>query len=419
MDREFLPDTPLDRQLHQDGDSSNVAGAGTLDDEGLLSDRVFQNAFGHSIVAALDVANWEPGIDAYSNFAHIEDEVTQAIDMETQQLAEIRRRILPYIRDRNPNLDEAGLYRTTASDLEHVHKTVLFSGGVEACDGISTSYDTLAMRLIQIGVCLVSYDGDQGTWGHQLFQRELRQTAGSVTDLAMESVARRQQAALSASYSTTERLSNLARRGILRYAERATLAQRATAPWRMGRGNPIPYELLTGGGSMDLAVESTEILNELLLTHKRFVFVANQTAESGILTLGHALRPLEYLVFDTMLERLRAIVDRGHYTRAEKQTVEHFAMTAGPEIVIGVFRASEIAPPRIFYAHRDHVHEAALIAMADSVLLEHRGFPMLLDLAKHVCDATYPASEFNDASELAYTDAGAPLRYLSERAIQR
>jgi hypothetical protein len=38
----------------------------------------------------------------------------------------------------------------------------------------------------------------------------------------------------------------------MRQIERAVLLTKSTAPWRLGHGNPVPYELLTGSGSMDL-----------------------------------------------------------------------------------------------------------------------------------------------------------------------
>ncbi len=91
----------------------------------------------------------------------------------------------------------------------------------------------------------------------------------------------------------------------------------------------------------------------------------------------------------------------------------------GPQIVIGLYHASRAAPPYMFYAHRDHVHEAALIVMADSVLQEHRGFPMLIDLADTVCRTTFGADSFNAAVQQAYVEAGAPFRYLGERETRR
>jgi hypothetical protein len=41
-----------------------------------------------------------------------------------------------------------------------------------------------------------------------------------------------------------DRFSELGRRGIMSYAERAVLLHRSQAPWRLGHGHPAPYELL-------------------------------------------------------------------------------------------------------------------------------------------------------------------------------
>ena len=75
----------------------------------------------------------------------------------------------------------------------------------------------------------------------------------------------------------------------------------------------------------------------------------------------------------------------------------------------------EAAPPYLFYAHVEHAEMAAHIAMADSLLQEHRGFPMLIDLADTVCSATFGVDHLLSSVQTAYADAGEPFRYLGER----
>ena len=58
---------------------------------------------------------------------------------------------------------------------------------------------------------------------------------------------------------------------------------------------------------------------------------------------------------------------------------------------------------------------AAHIAMADGVLQEHRGFPMLIDLADTVCSTTFGVQSFTPSVQMAYAEAGQPYRYLAER----
>jgi hypothetical protein len=219
-----------------------------------------------------------------------------------------------------------------------------------------------------------------------------------------------------------DRLAELARRGIMAYAERAVLLDRSEAVWRMGHGNPTPYELVTGSGMPDLLRASLEIMKRLVLECPRFVFVPSSTTARELLTIGNALQPLEYAIVDTNQSSLDRIA-QGHY-RGEgwgdlKKAVDEFVDECGPKIVVGMYRASSLAPAQMFYAHVSHAHEAALIAMADSVLQEHRGFPMLIDLADGVCRASFGADTFAASTQLAYAQAGEPFRYFSERKTRR
>jgi hypothetical protein len=52
--------------------------------------------------------------------------------------------------------------------------------------------------------------------------------------------------------------------------------------------------------------------------------------------------------------------------------------------------------------------------LADSLLQEHRGFPLLIDVAHHVCQGVFGRS-LDALTETAYAAAGAPWRYFSER----
>jgi len=87
--------------------------------------------------------------------------------------------------------------------------------------------------------------------------------------------------------------------------------------------------------------------------------------------------------------------------------------------VVGVFRASKDVPPQVFYAHAEHAQEAALIALADSVLQAHRGFPLLIDLADTVCRSTFGVEGFVSTVQSAYARRGTPLGFLPERDTRR
>ncbi|MBI4336489.1 MAG: hypothetical protein HY683_01470 [Chloroflexi bacterium] len=205
------------------------------------------------------------------------------------------------------------------------------------------------------------------------------------------------------------------------YAERAVLLNRSTAPWRMGHGNPAPYELLTGSGMVELLERSLDVLAELVLGHQRFVFVPSAPSDRMLLTIGNALRPLEYAIVDTMEDNLSRIA-AGHYRgpwMRLKPRLDRFIKEAGPKIVVGLYRATPMGPAQVFYAHADHAHEAAHIALADSTLQEHRGFPMLVTLADTVCTALFGTESLVPHVQVAYADAGAALRYQTERQSRR
>jgi hypothetical protein len=172
----------------------------------------------------------------------------------------------------------------------------------------------------------------------------------------------------------------------------------------------------------ELLERSLYVLHDLIVGHQRFVFVPSAPSQRTLLTIGQALRPLEFAIVDTMKEQIGRVAG-GNYRGEEwarlAGPVRDFAREVGPQIVVGVYRASEIAPPQLFYAHADHAHEAALIAIADSVMQEHRGFPMLVDLADTVCRSTFGADSFSASTQLAYAEAGEPFRYLTERQTRR
>jgi len=63
----------------------------------------------------------------------------------------------------------------------------------------------------------------------------------------------------------------------------------------------------------------------------------------------------------------------------------------------------------------EHVRRWAVIAIADSTLQEHRGFPLLVDLADRVCKSYFDAQTFQDLVGVAYAESGAPYMYQGER----
>ncbi|MBN2565476.1 MAG: hypothetical protein JXB46_07170, partial [Candidatus Eisenbacteria bacterium] len=384
-------------------------------DEAPLSAEEFQGSFGEPLASTLDMGTWQPGENLMALYGRLEAEIEEATKQEDRIRERIRREIFPLVRSRN-GVPNAGVYQARVSEVERAHRCVLFNGGIEACDGTSVVHDTLPITIAQIGVCLVSYSGHQGSWVHRLFRRDLRVSGMDPVQETLEVLDRRMKRSGGRS-KQRDRMTELARRGIMAFAERAVLYQKSEAAWRLGHGNPAPYELITGSGSPELLERSLDLLEDFLGNHRKFIFVPSAPSDRMLLTIGNALNPLEYAIVDTLapqIERVSAGHYRGEWLRLQER-VKGLASCIGANIVVGVYRASVLAPAHMFYAHADHAHEAALIVLADSVLQEHRGFPMLIDLADSVCGATFGADSFNAMTRLAYSNSGEPFRYESER----
>jgi hypothetical protein len=389
----------------------------------------YRSRFGEDLARVLNLDTWTTR-DLCREYARIKREVRDAIQQETYFQKRIRERIFREIGNPATAPKGGAVFRARQDLLARVHAGLLFNGGVEACDGTMQVHDTLPLTIYQAGVSLVSYRGNEGTWHQQLFRRDLRRKGGDPTDEILELLRRRSERGALNREEDHDVLGTLTRRAIMSFAERAVLLDRSRAVWRMGHGNPIPYELLTGGGLFELMIASTRVLRQLIEKHQKFVFVASEPREPLLLTIGQALRPMEYAIVWSLKERLETWLHQERFainpTREAdwdgeplkaSQWIPRFLERVAARVVIGVYRATRLAPAQIFYAHEDHADLAAHIVLADSALQEHRGFPLLIDLAHYVCSAVF-GSTLQSMTEMAYTAAGAPWRYMSERTTR-
>lgn len=380
-----------------------------------LSLNEFEDAYGERIADALNLDSWPLGDNMQQIYSKLEEEVRLAVQDEDRICASIRQNVFPEIEKRK-RIECAGLHCFDEKMIEKAHKGFLFNGAVEACDGTSVVHDTIPLTITQIGVCLVSYNGQNGSYVHRLYRRDLRLKGDDPVKEALEMLDRRSRRTSVGVEDKSEKLSDLARRGIMTYAERAILLEKSSANWRMGHGNPAPYELMTG-----FWAHHEEMVNKAIavmtgvVEHKRFVFVPSAPRDRHLITLGNALRPMEYLVLNTLEDDLLLRLDSGGYRGYAKEKVKAFVHEIGPQIGVGLYRVSSAAPPSLFYGHVDHMQTAALVAMADSILQFHRGFPMLIDLADHLCRSNFGQADFIASVQQAYAETGSPTRFLGER----
>jgi hypothetical protein len=366
-------------------------------------------AYGETIAQMTAIDSWEAGYDIATFLERMRREVTEGLRTQASHVQTIRDTVIPLLnRENGPK--EAGLYQATPEDIAAVQQKVLFNGAAEATDGTRISHETLPVVIAQIGVCLVSYRGDVHSFAHRTFRRDVRfETGDALEDVLalLENRTRRGEA------EEAGDLSRFLTRGLMAYGERAVLADKATAPWRIGHGSPVPLELVSNA---ELAENSLPMLNRLLLDHKKYLFVPSETTAYEWLTVGYALRPGEYAILETLERRLKGIIATlVPMPRKVLDDLQEFLHEVGVRLRVGVYRASRTAPPRIFYAHEERVHQAALLALADSTLQAHRGFPLLIDLADRLCRSSFGNDIFHSAVENAYASADAPYAYLGER----
>jgi hypothetical protein len=393
-----------------------------------VSTAAFSQAFGEPLAEVLNVAKWRTGVDLVREFARIEDEVRDAAAFEDAHQRRFREHIFPKLKDPD-RLPEMGHYRVAAAEIAEIQQGLLFNGGVEGCDGTSQVHDTLALTIYQIGVSLVSYRGDQGTWCQRLFRRDLRQDLGDPVEATLALLKARNARGGLNQPDDAASLSQLARRAVMSFAERAILVDRSNAVWRIGHGSPAPFELLSGAGNPDVAIESIKLLRRLIEVKKKFVYVASEPAYPLALTIGQALHPLEFAILGTLEDRIAPAVETVHFSSTasvddrwdgERMQPEKWVMRfrdeVAPQVLTGVYRASHWSPPHLFYCHRDYFHLAARLVLADSVLQPQRGFPLLIDLADRMCKSVYGGGSLEELAGVAYARAGVPFRYQSERA---
>jgi len=389
----------------------------------------FRDSFGEDLGQTLDLATWRTDVNLTDEYRRIETEVRLAVEKEGEYQRHIRRDIFPRLQW--GEVPGCGVHEIPIGDIETVHRGLLFNGGVEACDGTNQDHDTLPLTIHQIGVSLVSYAGDRGTWHQRLFRRDLRLSNRDPVEEVLELLERRGRRAAVNHSNRHDAFSELFQRALMSYAERAILLRRSNAVWRMGHGSPAPLELLTGGGLVELMVQATRIVRELVEQHQKFVFIASEPKERALMTIGQALHPLEYAIVQTLEDRIAHTLDMVHFGDSagadlrwdgDRLTPQgwlaRFRDQVAPRVVVGVYRASPVAPPQVFYAHADHADVAARIAVADSILQQERGFPLLIDLADRVCSSIYGGGSLQDLTAAAYAASGVPWRYLSERATR-
>lgn len=381
-------------------------------------------------LGALNLDTWTSGERMDQLAARLEREVELAARFEDGMAP----RVLKALRDGLPTAPDAsresGIYTLSPDIITRTIRNALFNGSVEACDGTRIAVTTLPVTVVQIGICLTSYQGtgDGGAIGHRLYRHDIMQRNGDAEEQVLEFLScrarRKKRDAVHQQFGDDGRpmsISDMLCRALMIYAERAMLADRSRCPWRLGHGGPMPHELIVGSGRNEVAFESLKMLRRLLLKHQKVIFVPSEVSDEAVVTIANALHPLQYAVLRNTKDIIQRYIEgssyeRPHYKRSRLyQAVRSFQEDVGSKVVMGVYRASALCPGRVFYAHEDHVHDAAQIVMADSTLQEARGFPNLIDIADRTCKGMFEPGGLAAQVHATLARSGSPFRFLGER----
>lgn len=373
----------------------------------------FQKAFGENFSDAIDINTWSIGANLAELYPLIESEWLQAKTDENKNQKIFRDTVFPRIKEVG-NVPFAGLHNDVNDIkqlLDKMHRGFLFNGAVTACGSIHVIFNTVPLTITQIGICLVNYERQHGSYSHRLFRRDLRFKSDDPIQEALDLIEKRRSDDNAGDKRSA--MSNLAVRGIKAYTERAILLEKkdAKTKWLLGNGSPAPYELMTGfwGSKKEMKDKSIELMSRMILEHQRFVYVHSCEKFPDLWTLGNALLPFEYLILGSLEDDLARRVDLGGTRGVIRESYADFAKEVGSKIVRGIYRVSKQAQPQIFYGHIDHIRIAALIAMADSVFQLHSGSPMLLDLASNLCQMNFSKNDLFSSIQQASIKAEVKL----------
>lgn len=381
-----------------------------------IGDDDYRSGFDEDLDSTINLDTWSTGLDIERLISDLHAQISHSATAEDTIQETVRTQVLRKLKDYT-RLDEAGVYPASEERLRTVFEALLFPGRVEAVTSMVASHDSLPLGITQLGAAIVGYGGTSGTFSQRLFRKELSTGNADPIRDALECMGVRHERS---GMGRRDLLSMLARRGLRDHSERAILLEKAQAEWRIGQGNPCSRNLLSGSGYPRLLMASLEMLSKLIGVHKKFVFVPHAMEERGYLTLGHSLRAGEYAIIQTLESDSAYFVGRWDYPNEQcRNAALDFVERYCRDILIGLFRTSDNAPPCLFFAHREHVHVAAHIVMADSLIHPRRGFPMLLEVADSSCRGVFGTDSFQGLVQDAYTRAGGKYQYINERHWRR
>src|SRR3954453_23567443 len=112
----------------------------------------FLSTFGEPLANTLDLSTWRKVNRLSDLYEELTQEVASAQAIETNARATIRKEVFPILRSRTHAPPGAGVFSAADDDIERVQRGLLFTGAVEACNGIAVTHESLAISITQLGI---------------------------------------------------------------------------------------------------------------------------------------------------------------------------------------------------------------------------------------------------------------------------
>ena len=105
--------------------------------------------------------------------------------------------------------------------------------------------------------------------------------------------------------------------------------------------------------------------------------------------------------------------------RAFTKRCARSSQTSDSKVVLGVYRTSYFESGSCFYAHEDHVHEAAQDRHGRQRAAGTRGFPDLIDIADRIAAGMFDPGGLAAQVHAVLRRNGSPFRFFDERCTPR
>jgi hypothetical protein len=321
--------------------------------------------------------------DFESHAKTISQELSRDVALSATQNEKIQKEVREYLEKEYEicKVNEEGL--TWAEEK-------LYSSQVCAVDGTHSTYPMLSGIRCRIGVAATSYRNKRTDGIVFVSEQHLHPSESSVLEILK-------------SRKTENRLiSGLLIRAIMFYMERKIALDRQEE-WLMFNGPLVPFELRSGIGRMR-ALDPCLSLCEKIIDRKTIVGVVAKSTEDEIVSLGLALKPLEYLKLRSFKDDLEDWLPKAHFNTTDEERFRRFIDSHGPYLDIGLYKAGNRA--YIFHAHQERFHEAAALIIRDSLFQPMRAYPLLIDYSDSLCTYLLASSDFRRMVDFKLANVG-------------